>query len=575
MYDGLDRLVSETLDSSDDAFDFRDTYAFDLASNRISLEKDANGDGANDVQTNYLYDGNDRLLVETKSTAAGDLISTTRYEYSPTEQVKKTVTDAAGNVIEQTEYTYNLQQRLADVAIDRDGDGSVDATAHYEYNADGIRVEKTDTENGETVTSSYLIDSRNPTGYAQVLEQIDRNANGDIIRAMAFTLGMDVIAQATQNAATGATQTLFFMYDAHGSTRGLLDANGAYAVNPDDGQVQAFTYSAYGSMLEIAPASVMTALQYSGEMTDRLTGMQNLRARFYDVSTGRFVRLDPFGGIGFQPGSLHKYAYVGGDPITNIDPSGEISLLDVLARTSLAVLVATPVLVGTSVFNKNNPLDPVDPASVGRLHRELALLSQDVYQSDPSVVRNWIPVQASSGSITGGFIDVMASLQGFHAQLYYNAHINTFALAFAGTDDALLRDFGTANIPQAIGGAYVSGQYRQALRLSRSVMSQLGASARVIFTGHSLGGGLASAAARHVDGEAVTFNSAGLQFADGGTVTTYSVEGEVLTAVQRSVPFLFPDASGNHFVLNPSEGDAASGMFGLHGIDVVIRALNP
>ncbi len=48
-----------------------------------------------------------------------------------------------------------------------------------------------------------------------------------------------------------------------------------------------------------------------------------LRARWYDATTGRFNRLDPFFGNLTDPQSLHKYAYVHGDPIQGIDPTGE------------------------------------------------------------------------------------------------------------------------------------------------------------------------------------------------------------------------------------------------------------
>ena len=48
-----------------------------------------------------------------------------------------------------------------------------------------------------------------------------------------------------------------------------------------------------------------------------------LRARWYDAQNGRFNRLDPFFGNLSDPQSLHKYAYVHGDPINGIDPSGE------------------------------------------------------------------------------------------------------------------------------------------------------------------------------------------------------------------------------------------------------------
>ena len=66
----------------------------------------------------------------------------------------------------------------------------------------------------------------------------------------------------------------------------------------------------------------MTVLLYSGEQTDA-TGIQYLRARYYDPATGRFNRLDPFAGSPDDPQSLHKYLYVRGNPISGTDPSGE------------------------------------------------------------------------------------------------------------------------------------------------------------------------------------------------------------------------------------------------------------
>lgn len=44
-----------------------------------------------------------------------------------------------------------------------------------------------------------------------------------------------------------------------------------------------------------------------------------MRARYYDAAAGRFLNEDP---IGFAGGDMNLYAYVGGDPLTSIDPSG-------------------------------------------------------------------------------------------------------------------------------------------------------------------------------------------------------------------------------------------------------------
>ena len=73
------------------------------------------------------------------------------------------------------------------------------------------------------------------------------------------------------------------------------------------------------------------------------------------------------------------------------------------------------------------------------------------------------------------------------------------------------------------------------------------------FVGHSLGGGLASAAAVAADGDATTFNAAGLHKntiaaggRTGGKVTAVRVRGEALTGLQESSPL--PNAYGNRKV---------------------------
>ena len=70
----------------------------------------------------------------------------------------------------------------------------------------------------------------------------------------------------------------------------------------------------------------------------------------------------------------------------------------------------------------------------------------------------------------------------------------------------------------------------------------------VIFVGHSLGGGLASAAAYATNGRAVTFNAAGLHFRNrpagaNPSITAHYVSGDALTSLQRAAIFL-PNAPG-------------------------------
>jgi RHS repeat-associated protein len=134
----------------------------------------------------------------------------------------------------------------------------------------------------------------------------------------------------------GEGATHYFGTDGHGSVRVLYDLAAAIAKDlANAARLQIYTFDAYGNLLSIGgqrlPTSnfplqtsflPLTTYLYSGESFDFNIGQQYLRARFYDATTGRFNRLDPFAGNSSDPQSFHKYAYVHGDPIQGIDPTG-------------------------------------------------------------------------------------------------------------------------------------------------------------------------------------------------------------------------------------------------------------
>jgi len=318
-YDNLGRLITETLDSSDNSLDYTHDYAFDLVGNRLELLKDAASDGTTDETVSYTYDDNDRLLTETKDVAGSTTDDRhTVYGYNQTEQTSKTVhagLDDTGPVVESTTSTYNLQGRLDAVEIDADGDGTTDTTTSYLYNDAGIRVEQT--VNG--ATSSYLNDPQNPTGYSQVLEEHTGGANPD----KTYTLALDVVAQ------TDTSGTVHFLLtDAQGSTRAIINAGAVL--------LEAYAYDAYGNALGFDPSAALTTFLYSGEQWDAAIGQQYLRARYYSPQAGRFNRLDPFFGHTHRPQSLHKYAYAHGDPVFHADPSGLLSIPQFLSVASIS-----------------------------------------------------------------------------------------------------------------------------------------------------------------------------------------------------------------------------------------------
>ncbi len=82
-----------------------------------------------------------------------------------------------------------------------------------------------------------------------------------------------------------------------------------------------FTHeSTYGQPTQTSGSS-QSVFGFTGEETDG-TGLVNLRARSYDATLGMFPSLDPLEGDTGSPTSLNRYAYVQGNPINMIDPTG-------------------------------------------------------------------------------------------------------------------------------------------------------------------------------------------------------------------------------------------------------------
>jgi len=68
-----------------------------------------------------------------------------------------------------------------------------------------------------------------------------------------------------------------------------------------------------------------------------LTGLDYLRARYYDPTLGRFISRDAYQGSLNDPMSQHKYQYAHANPVVNIDPSGYLTSLQEFAAVSVAL----------------------------------------------------------------------------------------------------------------------------------------------------------------------------------------------------------------------------------------------
>ena len=302
--------------------------------NRLLKRTDKGNDGAVDEEVRSAFDQNDRLLSELEI-IDGAQSRLTEYVYNKTEQIAKTLTDIINNRVESnTTMSYDSMGRLSTLIIDifTNGVKSKTITQQYVYDSDGTKVKQIESidanadgliDNSHVI--NYLNDSQNHTGYSQVLEE-RQVIEGQEAKVTTYTVGHDVLLQF--NAVAGA---LTILADGHGSTRALSDITGA--------AVQQYNYDAYGNAHGFDASEALTSLLYSGEQFNPVSGLQYLRARWYDPQSGRFNRLDPYAGNQLSPLSFHKYAYAHMNPIMGIDPSGyNRSILSTLTNMTIRVM---------------------------------------------------------------------------------------------------------------------------------------------------------------------------------------------------------------------------------------------
>src|SRR5262249_38690475 len=145
-----------------------------------------------------------------------------------------------------------------------------------------------------------------------------------------------------------------------------------------------------------------------------------------------------------------------------------------------------------------------------------------------------------------------------------NEKTGNYIIAYRGTEPASYTDWLT-DLKQALG--FKSTQYANAIEIAGKYKEiAVTQKVKVELVGHSLGGGLATAAAIVTDLPATTFNPAGVAAEtikrygksfnsdhDNSLITAYTVEGEILSSIQNDSQLsgLMPPTVGNNIVLVP------------------------
>jgi RHS repeat-associated protein len=294
-------IESETIASDPNAVNGAASYVYDPVGNRT--QKTSTIPGYPGGLTNYN---------------ANDQISTDSYDNDG----NTTASNGVG-------YVYDFENRLVQAG------GGISIV----YDGDGNRVSKT----VAGVTTTYLVDDQNPTGYAQVVyEALSGSTTFPRESSHTFTYGLERVLEIRnyQTLQSNLTQTIYFVYDGHGSVRALTDANGAVT--------DTYDYDAFGNLLH-STGTTLNNYRFAGEQFDSDLNLYYNRARYLNTRTGRFWSMDSEEGDRESPLSLHKYLYAGNDPVINHDPSGhDFGLADALVASTIA---STINAAETNVFS--------------------------------------------------------------------------------------------------------------------------------------------------------------------------------------------------------------------------------
>jgi len=336
-YDSLNRLTNL---ASGHAGNLRANYRYTVLPSGHRQTADETVAATSGVQTiNRLYNYDDTYRLTSENLAATGLVllpSSASVGYTLDDVGNRLARASTLPGVESASSSYDPNDRLTTDTYDANGNtvvGRVTAAAPLvndvydfedrlvnrnngqiivHYDGDGNRVAKT----VSGVTTLYLVDDRNPTGYAQVLEELASFNGSQPAPFRTYSYGHDLVSQ-NQILDDGqggfVWAATFYGYDGHGNVRYLSDSIG----NLTD----TYDYDAFGTLIAQSGTTPNSYL-YCGEQFDADLELYYNRARYLNADSGRFWTRDVFEGILSDPGSIHQYMYVNDNPVNLTDPSG-------------------------------------------------------------------------------------------------------------------------------------------------------------------------------------------------------------------------------------------------------------
>lgn len=276
-YDNKRRLTKANVpDTAGDDYD----YSYDVSSNMLLKAKDPG------ATTRYILNEDNEL----RCSYTGAEVSTCPSDARDLDY------DLNGNLTQIEDglgFAYNERNQTTEITPD----GQSPIALAYAESSQQERLSRGNTMFEDTILGFTTEAQGNPASQTTRLIRDDAGSPH----------GMRVSTSSTD-------QSYWFIRDSIGSVVAVTDESGQLAGR--------YRYSPYGE-LEQDTVTPDSPIRFQSQQFDAPTGLYKMGVRYYDPSFGRWTQKDPLN-LFQDPRQGNRYSFVGGDPVNNTDPSGQI-----------------------------------------------------------------------------------------------------------------------------------------------------------------------------------------------------------------------------------------------------------
>ena len=399
---------------------------------QLNLTTHANGTSL--AQFGYTYNSNDEVKSLTVSSPSPQ---TTSYAYDSASRLVSGLIGAGSTP--QYAYTYDHASNLTSISTGG-------TTNSYSYTGiNGIDTGTYNANGSPTVLSgsTYKWDGENRLvrfanatanksssfsydGFGRLVRIVDKVGSGitadhsyfwcGTVRCLAHDNtknGSPVSTQYFDQGAIVSGTAYYYVKDQLGSVTQLVNASGAISAQ--------YGYDPYGNLTVIG-GTLLSDIGYAGYFYHAVSGLNFALFRAYDPAHARWLNRDPIG----ETGGINLYAYVGGRPVSYVDPSGHLAIGAIVggligaASGALGAYVncgsATDIIVaglfGGLTGGLIGLIDPTEVTTIalasGAAGAAGDIIGQKVANNGP--INTAEALGAGAGGVLGGLVGGAASL---------------------------------------------------------------------------------------------------------------------------------------------------------------------